>query len=242
MEVHGFLQFDPCVPRNYMTFEWNQDIVEMIQLRFPLLFEGRSLTEFLQSPGVGVYASLAGCADTKIHFSGTALPAPDRAKAIQAFRVLERPDLIPVLETVPEEILKQWIPREGIENASLEVTDFTYNRVEISVRNIPEGGLWLLYSDAYHPGWKAWVDGKPTPVIRANLAFKAVFVPAGSGNVVMEFHNGFQELSAALLYVLGGLLMGFLLLLTAAGLANGWRDRSGTEKTLPESHQGKENS
>ncbi len=49
------------------------------------------------------------------------------------------------------------------------------------------GGSWLGVTDYHHPAWRARVDGEPAPVERANLAFKAVPVPAGDHLVWLEF-------------------------------------------------------
>ena len=38
---------------------------------------------------------------------------------------------------------------------------------------------WLFVSETYDKGWKAELDGIRVPVRRANLAFRAVAVPAG---------------------------------------------------------------
>ncbi len=45
----------------------------------------------------------------------------------------------------------------------------------------------LVLSEAYHPGWKAEMDGRPVPIYRANLAFRAVEVPAGIHRLVMAY-------------------------------------------------------
>jgi uncharacterized membrane protein YfhO len=41
--------------------------------------------------------------------------------------------------------------------------------------------------DTYDPGWRAWVDGRPTPVAPANIAFRAVRVPEGRHSVELVY-------------------------------------------------------
>ncbi len=45
----------------------------------------------------------------------------------------------------------------------------------------------LVLSDAYYPGWQAFVDGVRQPVHRANHAFRAVFLPANAKRVVFAY-------------------------------------------------------
>lgn len=46
---------------------------------------------------------------------------------------------------------------------------------------------WIVVSEAYHPWWRADVDGVPAPVWRAQLAFMAVPVPAGRHRLDLVF-------------------------------------------------------
>jgi len=50
-------------------------------------------------------------------------------------------------------------------------------RVTVNAR-FPRPGLLVLL-DNHFPGWEAFVDGEPAPILRANYAFRAVGVPAG---------------------------------------------------------------
>lgn len=56
----------------------------------------------------------------------------------------------------------------------------SYGNAEIVVEtNAPESGGWLVLGDVWHPWWFASVDGEETPVLRANVMFRAVAVPQG---------------------------------------------------------------
>lgn len=45
----------------------------------------------------------------------------------------------------------------------------------------------LLLNERWDPDWRAWVDGRTTPVLRANLLMRAVSVPAGEHRVEFRY-------------------------------------------------------
>jgi hypothetical protein len=45
----------------------------------------------------------------------------------------------------------------------------------------------LVLSDAYYPGWKATIDGAPTPIIPAYHAFRAIVLPEGAHTVTFQY-------------------------------------------------------
>lgn len=49
------------------------------------------------------------------------------------------------------------------------------------------GPSFLVVTEGYDPGWRAWVDGEPAAVRRANAIFRAVAVPAGEHVVEMRY-------------------------------------------------------
>ncbi len=65
------------------------------------------------------------------------------------------------------------------------ITDYTDNAVKIDV-SAPEPGIAVLH-DLFYPGWEAYVDGIKKPVLRANILFRGVEVPAGRHTVRFVF-------------------------------------------------------
>jgi uncharacterized membrane protein YfhO len=59
------------------------------------------------------------------------------------------------------------------------------DRLELAVD--AKGDSILVVADTDYPGWEATVDGVETPILRANITFRALAVPAGSHTVVMRF-------------------------------------------------------
>src|SRR3954447_1285362 len=71
--------------------------------------------------------------------------------------------------------------------ASTNVTIATYsnNTVRLDV-SADRDGLLVLH-DLYYPGWEATVDGVRVPVVKANILFRGIEVPAGSHIVEFTF-------------------------------------------------------
>jgi hypothetical protein len=63
----------------------------------------------------------------------------------------------------------------------------TYANTEIEIEiTAPQPGF-LVLNDIWHPWWFGTVDGEPAEILRANVLFRAIQVPAGKHIVRMEF-------------------------------------------------------
>jgi hypothetical protein len=105
---------------------------------------------------------------------GTALAADgDRAREI-----LFDAGFDPSREVILPETSLQAGPRFSGRSVILDFRpDYVRLQAELS-----EPGVVVLV-DTYDPGWKATVDGRPARVLRANVAFRGVMVPAGRHSV-----------------------------------------------------------
>jgi len=76
--------------------------------------------------------------------------------------------------------------------AEVKLTQYRNAHVEIEVTT-PAAGFVVL-NDIWHPWWKAEVDGVETEILKANVLFRAVQVPAGTHKIRFTF----QPLAGAL--------------------------------------------
>lgn len=65
----------------------------------------------------------------------------------------------------------------------------------------------LFMSDAWYPGWQAYIDGQETKIYRANFAFRAVIVPEGKHEVRFiyqpkSFFDGFKISIASSIFLI----------------------------------------
>jgi hypothetical protein len=62
-----------------------------------------------------------------------------------------------------------------------------YEADEVHLRATVDHPAALVLNDLFDPGWKATVDGQPSPVYAANVAVRAVVVGSGSHDVVFRY-------------------------------------------------------
>jgi hypothetical protein len=74
--------------------------------------------------------------------------------------------------------------------ARIEFTryDFRKSLHDMELKTTTAGNNLLFFSETYYPvGWKAFIDGKETPIYRADYLFRAVMVPGGVHTIEMKF-------------------------------------------------------
>jgi hypothetical protein len=67
----------------------------------------------------------------------------------------------------------------------IEIISYGANKVEL--RADANGPSLAVLTDAYYPGWIAFVDGVEKPIWRANSLFRAVEVPSGRHTIVFRY-------------------------------------------------------
>jgi hypothetical protein len=71
-------------------------------------------------------------------------------------------------------------------SATITLDSYKPNNLKYTSTNSKEG-LAVFSEMYYEKGWKALVDGKETPIIRADYALRAIVVPAGKHSVEFKF-------------------------------------------------------
>jgi hypothetical protein len=89
---------------------------------------------------------------------------------------------------------------------SVKVAEYTPDRVV--VRANPNRRTLLVLADNWHKDWSATVNGRSTPVLRANHTFRGVVLEPGQSEVVFRFHpaalyRGFYIYLACLVLLAG---------------------------------------
>lgn len=74
---------------------------------------------------------------------------------------------------------------EWDEKATAKLVHLSNNRIEIQTNS--KSPSFLVLSDVYYPGWKAFINGVKTHIFQTNYVLRGVFIPAGNHIVHFEF-------------------------------------------------------
>jgi hypothetical protein len=168
--------FDPC-----RSLFWNE-----------LSTYGVDLVTRLERRRAKDWGAIIGCHEPKLRVVAGPTLVADGPAARAAFLAAADSDA-PVRDVIRLGAGVAAPPADGASSphaGEVEVTRFTPNELAATVEIPGEHGAWLLYADALYPGWHASVDGAPVPIAEANLAFKAIWLPAGSHEVRFWFRRG----------------------------------------------------
>lgn len=95
-----------------------------------------------------------------------------------------------ILEEEPEQMDRS-NPTRITPNEGEKVNIVAYSPNNVIMRVTAENKGLLFFSDAYYPGWSAYVNGKKTKIYRADYAFRAVVVPKGQSEVRFTYEDWF---------------------------------------------------
>ena len=82
------------------------------------------------------------------------------------------------------------IPENVVGKANVKTKE--ENKIEIDCQS-ETGGLLVLSEIYYKPGWKAFVNGKETPIFQTNHILRSVRIPSGSSEVIFEYDKSDWE-------------------------------------------------
>ena len=84
---------------------------------------------------------------------------------------------------------------------------------------------FAVLSEVYYPhGWKAFIDGKETPIVRVNYVLRGLAIPSGNHKVELRFEPASYKTGNAITMIIGGLSI----LMVIGGLWWEWRKWSRT--------------
>jgi hypothetical protein len=213
--------------KNVWQYVLTPQVLDLVAARYVILRQAQPL------PGWHEVASTNDAA-----FQGPAVlferdTAPDYARVLGAAARIPGDQIVPTLidPGFPVDRLALYSDTASLSPAPLgqgmpepspveaTVADWAPGMIRVALDPAPVDTSYLVVSENWYPAWRAELDGRPTPVHRANHAFLSVVLPPGAREVAFRFESESYER--------GWLISLVALLATAALLSSGlWRRRS----------------
>jgi hypothetical protein len=207
-----YLDFQTMGPNTAQLYGWlSQDGLQGVELLSVALTNDAAIhgwsdepVDFLRAMNVRWYADPTAAADTIAGLQVVArhpdLPlrlfaVPDplpRAYLVNEYELAEGPAdaLARSLRTgfpLGDRVVLEEPPSLALTTGTGRILSAEFGQNQVRFRTSTSGPMLLVLNDRHYPGWKAWVDGLETPVLRAGGVFRAVSVPSGEREVELRF-------------------------------------------------------
>jgi hypothetical protein len=96
---------------------------------------------------------------------------------------------------LPEAVAGKISATNAARSSIIHQTEFSAHNISAIAVNAAPALVVISQND--YPAWKAFVDGHPTPLLRANYAFQAMEIPAGEHTLRIEYRDASFKLGAA---------------------------------------------
>ncbi len=189
--IYAFAQYDPWGSYPYLSL-WSVGPKRLFEAR------GRKPED---DPA---FARVLACDESKFRLATNPIFADSFREAADLVKKTEALDETLVLRGVPPG-MRTAGPRGHApeEPGTLRLIRGTANQVTLETNVTTDEPTWLVYADAFHPAWRATVNGKEALIAEAYLAFKAVPVGKGKSIVQFAFSAGWGPKLAGVLAVVG---------------------------------------
>jgi hypothetical protein len=73
---------------------------------------------------------------------------------------------------------------------TVDIIHYSPNTIKLQAQL--NADAWIILTDTYYPGWKAAIDGESeVPIVPGNYAFRAIYVPKGTHEIILQYRPRF---------------------------------------------------
>lgn len=105
-------------------------------------------------------------------------------------------------------------PQSLMDMSDIRLTSYKANELRYSY--VADRDRLAVFSEIWHPGWKATVNGEPLEILRADWVLRAAVIPQGDGEIVMRYDPDDYHLGRSISQA-SSILLIILMLLSVAG-------------------------
>jgi len=136
---------------------------------------------------------------------------------------------------IVQESFKAFVPGQPQYDSTASIKLLKNDNDIIRYASQSRSNQFAVFSEIYYPrGWKAFIDGKETPVIKVNYVLRGLSVPAGNHTIEFRFEPQGYYLGRKLTSAASILL----LILLAGSLFMQWRNTRNMQPAKPSGTQG----
>lgn len=92
-----------------------------------------------------------------------------------------------VIETDKKDFSLPVIKDSIFPKSEVKILNYDLNSITVEVETQENGFLFL--SEVYYPAWKAYIDGKPTELFRADYCERAVYIKKGKHTILFNYES-----------------------------------------------------
>ncbi|MDP1722128.1 MAG: YfhO family protein [Candidatus Gottesmanbacteria bacterium] len=87
----------------------------------------------------------------------------------------------------------------------VNIVKYSPNEIILSTQSTT--GATLMSSEVYYPGWEGFIDEQKVEIIKANNAFRALFVPAGNHTVIYRYNPRIFVIGGVISFITAGIMV-----------------------------------
>lgn len=137
-----------------------------------------------------------------------------RSSGADCVEALSAPGFDPTREALLDHVSLTGAPAGDAASSDVRISGYEPREIQLTA-SAAEPGV-VIVSDAFYPGWQAFVDGAPVPIVRADCFFRAVRLEPGTHTVVLRYVPRSFALGASI-------SLTTLLLVCVIGARQAWR-------------------
>jgi uncharacterized membrane protein YfhO len=90
------------------------------------------------------------------------------------------PDQLALVEIPVQFSAEQKTFQGNVENLEID-------EMSVALTTSSNSPAFLVLSDVYYPGWRAYIDGEETKIYQTNYILRGIVIPAGNHSILFEF-------------------------------------------------------
>ncbi len=187
-KVNSANNFDPLVPGRYATWMKALDTLSPSEMSNWLKLMNVGMVEKIDiNSRLGVSFNPILPLD-RVRWVACAIPAINGSDAMSQLNTLSMSSADQnIYNNVIVEGIKLQPPLSCSDKPDAQLKIISQNSDSVSVEVTSSQSGWLVLSDVWYPGWKAYVGREEIPIFHANYLFRAVNIQAGNHIILFDY-------------------------------------------------------